>query len=359
MTTNSRYTVAIQKPQEDMQAGGSSFNLAVSDYSYENESLSPIGAEIVELPANSDEEFIEMAKDAQAVIARGRMINADIIAGLENCKVIGCGSVGTDRVDVEAATRHGIPVTYVPDVFIEEVADHTMALLLGAHRHLYEMRSWIRAGRWAEGHPHMRNFPRLYGQTLGLIAFGNVGRAVARRGQAFGLRVIAHDPYVAETEMTNAGVEPVGLNDLLARSDFVSNHGPLNEETHHIMGKEQFKAMKPSAMFINAGRGPSQDEAALIDALQQGEIAGAGLDVFEMEPADPENPLFQMDNVIVTPHIASATSRMMPETRRRLGQEIALVLQGRWPRSAVNPQTLQNSDLYRWQPQPMQRGPNH
>jgi len=171
--------------------------------------------------------------------------------------------------------------------------------------------------------------------------------------------VIAHDPYVSETEMTERGVEPVGLMDLLQRSDFVSNHGPLNEETRGIMSTVQFKAMKPSAMFINAGRGLSQDEDALIYALQTGEIAGAGLDVFETEPADTENPLFQMDNVIVTPHIAGATSRMMPETRRRLGQELALVLQGKWPRSAVNPQTLQNSSLERWQPQPMSRGPNH
>ena len=354
-----QYTVAVQKPQETQQAGGSSFNLAVADYNYEEEALTPIGAQIVELPATTDAEFIEMAKSADAIIARGRTINAEIIAGLENCKIIGCGSVGTDRVDVDAATRHGIPVTNVPDVFIEEVADHTMALLLASHRHLYEMRDWIRAGRWTEGHPHMRNFPRLFGQTLGLIAFGNVARAVARRAQAFGLHVIAHDPYISEMEMTERGVEPVGLMELLGRSDFVSNHGPLNEETRRIMSTAQFKAMKPSAMFINAGRGPSQDEEALIEALQTGEIAGAGLDVFETEPADPENPLLQMDNVIVTPHIASATSRMMPETRRRLGQELALVLQGKWPRSAVNPQTLQNSSLERWQPQPMSRGPNH
>ena len=353
-----KFTVAVQAAQATQLPGGSSFNLAAADYSFEEEALKPIGAEIVELPATSDAEFIQMAKDADAVIARGRMISAEIIAGLRRCKVIGCGSIGTDRVDVEAATRHGIPVTNVPDVFTEEVADHTMALLLAAHRHLYEMRQMIRAGRWAEGHPYLRNFPRLYGQTLGLIAFGNVGRAVARRAQAFGLRVIAHDPFVSETEMTALGVEPVGLMELLQRSDFVSNHGPLNDTTHHIMSTDQFAAMKPSAMFINAGRGPSQDEAALIDALERGVIAGAGLDVFEVEPGDPENPLFQMDNVIVTPHVASATSRMMPETRRRLGQEIALVLQGRWPRSAVNPQTLQNSALERWQPQPMNRGPN-
>ncbi len=353
-----RFTVAVQKPRVIQQAGGSQFNVAGGAYQYEREALDRIGAEILEIEAESDAEFAEAAEEADAIIARGRRINAEIIAALKNCKVIGCGSVGTDTVDVEAATAAGIPVTNVPDVFIEEVADHTMALLLASHRHLYEMRTLILEGRWSEGHPGMREFPRLWGQTLGLVAFGNVAHAVARRALAFGLHVIAHDPYVSEVEMTSAGVEPVGLMELLQRSDFVSNHGPLNEETRHMFSTAEFAAMKPTAMFINAGRGPSQDEAALIKALQRGEIAGAALDVFEVEPADPENPLFHMDNVIVTPHIASATARMMPETRRRLGQEIALVLQGKWPRSAVNPSSLQNSSLERWQPQAMGRGPN-
>jgi len=353
-----RFKVAVQKARSRSQPGGASFNLAAAGYGYEEEALKPIGAEIVEIPATSAAEFIEMAKGADAVIARGRVINAEIIAGLPNCRVIGCGSVGTDQVDVDAATRHGIPVTNVPDVFIEEVADHTMALLLAAHRRLYEMRALIRSGRFAEGHPYMRGFPRLFGQTLGLIAFGNVARAVARRAQVFGLHVLAFDPYVSETEMTSVGVEPVSFLELLRRSDFVSNHGPLNVETHHMLSRDQFAAMKPSAIFINVGRGPCHDEEALIEALEKGIIAGAALDVFETEPADPDNPLFRMDNVIVTPHIASATSRMMPETRRRLGQEIALVLQGKWPRSVVNPQTLQNSSLERWQPHSMSRGPN-
>lgn len=353
-----RFKVVVQKAQAAQLPGGSSFNFAATDYSLEEEALAPIGAEIVELEARSDAEYIAMAADADAVIARGRMITAEIIASLENCRVIGCGSVGTDRVDVEAATARGIPVTNVPDVFIEEVADHALTLLLAAHRRLYEMRAMIRAGRWSEGHPYLRHFPRLYGQTLGLIAFGNVARAVARRAQPFGLHVIAYDPYVSELEMTALGVEPVGLMELLERSDYVSNHTPANDETFHLMSTKQFAAMKPTAMFINTGRGPCHDEAALIDALERGVIAGAALDVFEVEPADPENPLFHMDNVIVTPHVASATSRMMPETRRRLGQEIALVLQGLWPRSAVNPAALQNSTLHRWQPYPMSRGPN-
>jgi D-3-phosphoglycerate dehydrogenase len=292
------------------------------------------------------------------VISRGRRINAEIIAGLERCRIIGCGSVGTDTVDVEAATEAGIVVTNVPDVFIEEVADHTMALFLASYRHLYELRRLMLEGRWSEGHPRMREFPRLWGQTFGLVAFGNVARAVARRVRPFGLHVMAYDPYISELEMTAEGVEPSGLFELLERSDFVSNHGPLNEESRHMLTTEHFRAMKPSAIFLNNGRGPSVDERALIEALQAGEIAGAGLDVFEVEPADPENPLLHMENVIVTPHVASASARMMPETRRRLGQELALALQGRWPRSAVNPQVLMSSGLERWQPHSMERGPN-
>ncbi|HZE36272.1 MAG TPA: NAD(P)-dependent oxidoreductase, partial [Candidatus Eisenbacteria bacterium] len=199
----------------------------------------------------------------------------------------------------------------------------------------------------------------LYGQTIGLISFGNVAKAVARRCHAFGLHVLAYDPYLAELEMTAVGVEPVtSLIELSQRSDFLSMHAPLNAETHHLMSDKQFKAMKTSAIFINNGRGPTVDEKALIEALKQKEIAGAALDVFEQEPVDPMNPLLHMDNVIVTPHIASATARMAPETRRRLGREIATVLQGKWPRSAVNPGVLPKTSLIRWQPYPMGRGPN-
>jgi D-3-phosphoglycerate dehydrogenase len=353
-----RFTVAVQQPRQIEQGGGSQFNVAGGAYSYEREALDRIDAQIVEIAAESDAEFVAGAKNADAIIARGRRISAEIIAGLENAVVIGCGSVGTDTVDVEAATAAGIPVTNVPDVFIEEVADHTMTILLAAHRRLYEMRELILGGRWSEGHPYLRNFPRLFGQTIGLISYGNVARAVARRCHAFGLHVIAHDPYVSELEMTADGVEPVGYGELFERADFVSNHAPLKAETRGMISRGQFAAMKPTAMFVNAGRGACHDEEALIDALQRGEIAGAGLDVFETEPVDRENPLLRMDNVIITPHVASATARMMPETRRRLGQELAAALQGRWPRSVVNPEVLARSDLERWQPIPMTRGPN-
>jgi D-3-phosphoglycerate dehydrogenase len=303
--TQKKFKVVVQRPS------GGAFDLAEGAYAIEKEALDPIGAEIVELPAKTEEEFIAQAQDADAIIARNRRITAAIIKGLKNCKVIGLGSVGADTVDVDAATEAGIVVTNVPDVFIDEVADHTMAMFLAAHRRLRLMHQLTVDAKWTEGRPYFKDIPRLYGQTIGLISFGNVAKAVARRCHAFGLHVIAYDPYLAELEMTAVGVEPVtSLIELCQRSDFLSMHAPLNSETQHLMSDKQFKAMKTSAIFINNGRGPTVDEKALIEALKQKEIAGAALDVFEQEPVDPMNPLLHMDNVIVTPHIASATARM-------------------------------------------------
>ena len=351
---SSKHKVMVQAQR------GVSYDLADSAYEIEREALDPIGAAIVEVAAQSEDEFIEAVRsEANALIARGRRISRRIIESLENCTVIGLGSVGADTVDVDAATECGIVVTNVPDVFSDEVADHTMMMFLAAHRRLLLMHRMTQDGRWAEGRPHHADIPRLWGQTIGLISFGNVAKAVAHRCHAFGLRVIAYDPYLSELEMTFANVEPVtSLFELLERSDFVSMHAPLNAETHHMLSDEHFARMKSSALFINNGRGPTVDEAALVRALQQGEIAGAALDVFEVEPTKTDNPLLHMDNVTCTPHIASATARMAPETRRRLGRELATVLQGKWPRSAVNPAVLPKTKLRRWQPYPQSRGPN-
>jgi D-3-phosphoglycerate dehydrogenase len=144
----------------------------------------------------------------------------------------------------------------------------------------------------------------------------------------------------------------------MERSDYISMHPPLNDETYHMLSTEAFKAMKNTAVLVNTGRGPTIDESALIEALRNGQIAAAALDVMEQEPPDPQNPLLQMPNVIFTPHVASATTRMWPETRRRVGREVALALTGRWPRSCVNPTVLPKVTLVRWQPYPMERGPN-
>ena len=336
---------------------GASFSVPGVGYELEMEGLAPIEAEIIEIAAGTDDEFVSAARDADALYAKGRLITKRIIDGLEQCKVIALGTVGVDSVDVAAATARGIPVTNVPDTFIEEVADHTMMLILATYRRLVVMDKLVREGRWAEGRPLLSQFPRLMGQTLGFIAFGHVARAVAVRARAFGIHLLAYDPYVEELVVSQYGVEPVDLTELLQRSDIVSMHAPATPEAYHLLTEQHFRRMKPGALFISTGRGPTVDEPALIKALQEGWIAAAGLDVLEEEPPALTNPLLKMENVILTPHVASASSRFDPVRKRRVGQEIALVLSGRWPMSCVNPSVLERSGLRRWQPYSMERGP--
>src|SRR3954463_9951879 len=220
-------------------------------------------------------------------------------------------------------------------------------------------RSWPKGrGRAARGRPMLLKVPRLRGLTLGLIAFGHVARAVAERAKPFGLHIIAYDPYVEEMVMTERGVEPVSLPELLARADIISMHSPATASAQHMIREEHFAQMKPTVIYISTGRGPTTDEAALIKALDDKMIAAAGLDVLEKEPPGGNNPLLKMDNVILTAHVASATSRFDPARRRRVGQELSLVLSGRWPMSCVNPSVLAASNLRRWQPVSMERGPN-
>ncbi|HIM71877.1 MAG TPA: C-terminal binding protein, partial [Alphaproteobacteria bacterium] len=228
--TNPKFKVVVQRPEGTKSLFGS------NTYEMERDALDPIGAEIIEIDAATEEEFVDAARDADAVIGHNRRISENIIAHLERCRVIGLGSVGADTVDVDAATTHGIVVTNVPDIFIEEVADHTMAMFLAAFRRLPEMHKMTIDGRWSDGRPLLSEFPRLWGQTIGLISFGNVAKAVARRCHAFGLRVVAYDPYLSELEMSSVDVEPESsLLPLLRRSDFVSMHAPLNSETRHML----------------------------------------------------------------------------------------------------------------------------
>jgi D-3-phosphoglycerate dehydrogenase len=336
---------------------GASFTVAGGGYEFEMEALEGMGAEIVECPATEDG-FIAAARDADAVYAKGMRFTRRMIEALERCRLIALGTVGVDYVDVAAATEKGIPVTNCPDTFIEEVADHAMMLLLAAHRRALEQDRMVREGRWAEGRPQLLKIPRLQGQTLGFIGFGRVARATARRAAPFGLRMIAFDPYLEELLMTPYGVHPASLSELLANSDFISMHLPDTPESRGFLQEKHFRQMKRNALFINTGRGPTVVESALIRALQEGWIAGAGLDVFETEPTKPDNPLHGMSNVILSPHNASASARFDPARKRRVGQELALVLSGKWPMSCVNPTVLDKTDLRRWQPYSMERGPN-
>ncbi|WP_337876408.1 C-terminal binding protein [Elioraea sp.] len=336
---------------------GASFTTAGGGYDYEMEALAGMDAAIVECPA-TEEGFIAAAPDADAVYAKGMKFTKRMIDALTKCRAIVLGTVGVDYVDVDAATARGIPVTNCPDTFIEEVADHAMMLLLATHRRCIEQDRMVREGRWGEGRPQLLQIPRLMGLTLGFISFGRVARQVARRARSFGLHMIAYDPFVQELVMSDYGVEPATLAEVLQRSDFVSMHAPDTAYTRKMLTDAHFAQMKRTAIFINTGRGPTVDEAALIRALETKQIAGAGLDVFEVEPPKPDNPLLKMPHVILSPHNASASSRFDPARKRRVGQELALVLSGRWPMSCVNPTVLPGSGLRRWQPYAMDRGPN-
>ena len=330
---------------------------AGAHYDFEMEALAAIDAEIVEVPAEPAA-FADAARTADAVYGKGMAISASIIHQLERCRVISLGSVGVDSVDIAAATARGIPVTNVPDTFIEEVADHAMTLLLGGFRRLVEQDRMVRDGRWREGRPQLSDIPRLMGQTLGFIAFGHVARAVALRARPFGLRMLGYDPFIEELIMPPYGVEPATLEEVLQRSDFISMHAPATPEAAGMLTEKHFRMMKPGAIFINTGRGATVDENALITALQQGWIAGAALDVLATEPPRQDNPLLQMRNVTLTAHVASASARFDPARKRRVGQELALALTGRWPMSCVNPAVLAGLDARRWQPESMERGPN-
>ena len=324
-------------------------------YAIEEEVLAPL-AQLTEISADADHRLDDTI-DA-LIVSWGVRLDAPIISRLTRCRIIAVGSIGVDTVDVAAATAAGIVVTNVPDIFIEDVADHTLLLLLATWRQLKQADGLATSNRWYEGRQMLGEVPRLMGRTLGLFGFGHVARCVARRATAFGMRIIAFDPYVSELVMTRHGVEPVGLGELFQRTDLLSLHAPLNEETRHVVNRQTLELMRPGAVLVNTARGGLINEADLLDALQHGALRAAGLDVLEHEPPGPDNPLLRLPNVIVSPHVAAATTRMRRESRRRAALEVSLVLRGRWPMAAVNPSVLPRLPLERWQPYPQDRGPN-
>ncbi|MCC7367775.1 MAG: C-terminal binding protein [Chloroflexi bacterium] len=313
---------------------------------HERVALDPIDAELVPVFAEDEASYITQVADADAIIAGLKVrVSANVIASLKQCKIIQATGIGVDRIDVEAATAAGIPVVNVPDVFTEEVADQAFALLLAVNRKVVFCADMTRAGKWAQAMSGMGGTPKISGKTLGLVAFGNIARAVARRAKGFNLRVLAYDPFVTPEAMRELGVEPATLEQVFQEADFISAHAPHSKATHHIINKQLFDQMKPSAIFINTGRGPVVDEEALIAALRDGKLAGAGLDVLEQEPPDPSNPLLSMPNVTVTPHVAAQSNESNVARRLRHGEEIAAVLTGKRPRNCVNREVLEKLPL--------------
>src|SRR5262245_43689243 len=308
--------------------------IAVTDSPFP--SLDPVKAALATLDAelrmsksNTADDIIAVARDADAVIVCYAQITAAIIGALKRCKVIGRTGLGVDNIDVPAAAGRGIVVTYVPDYCLREVSDHAMALLLALARKIPFSNALVQSGRWEM--PAVAPLRRLEGQTLGLIGFGNIPRALAPKAKAFGLTVIAHDPYLAEEAFAPLGVEGVSFDDLLARSDFISVHAPLIPATRGLLDAAAFGKMKKGALIINTARGPLIDEAALIAALDKGQLGGAALDVVTTEPLAKDSPLLRRDNVILTPHTAFYSVEALIELQTKCATDVARVLAGEPP----------------------------
>jgi D-3-phosphoglycerate dehydrogenase / 2-oxoglutarate reductase len=314
----------------------------------EREILERAGCEVTVVSPKSEEETIAACRDADGLYYTGP-VSKRLLESLTRCKVIAQSSIGMDRFEApELANEKGIVVCNVPDVFVDEVANHTMTLLLACVRWLVPVAQAVQDGAWGNDRARARPqgmIHRLTGETLGLVGFGHIAQAVAQRAKGFDLRVLAYDPYLPREVFEQAGVRQVSLGAVLQDSDIVSLHVPLLPQTHHLISEPQLRLMKQDAILINTCRGPVVDEAALIAALQRGGLLAAGLDVTEQEPIAPDNPLLKMPNVVVTPHIASLSAWADGERRRRPAQEIVAVLTGHRPRAVWNTGVLDHVTL--------------
>ena len=310
-----------------------------SPLTLERKALAGVDCEIQSAAVSSEGEIIEAIKDADIVLDDHSPVTRTMVEQLTRCKMIVRYGHGYDTVDVDACTEHGIMVTNIAGSTSEEVSNHALALLLACARELKRLDRATSAGNW--GGVYSRSIcRRIWGETVGVVGFGWIGRAFARKCQALGMETLVHDPYVGDWLAVEYKVEFADLDTLLRRADYVSLHIPHSHSSHHLIGETALRKMKKTAYLINTARGPVVDEKALTRALQEHWIAGAGLDVFENEPPAPDHPLLHMDNVIVTPHVAGSSEPGWEAIRRRAGEEAARVLRGERPRVLVNPEVL-------------------
>jgi D-3-phosphoglycerate dehydrogenase len=320
----------------------SQFQVAVSDIVFPNLDrasavLSAIGAQLRLAEEPKPEAIMRVARDADALLATYAKITADMIRQMARCRIISRFGIGVDNVDIPAATERGIVVTKVPDYCIDEVSDHAVALLLAAVRKIPFANSMVHSGRWEM--PAVVPIHRLRGTTLGLVGFGRIPQLVAPKAQAFGMRVVAFDPYIPKAVFDSAKVESVDFPQLLKTSDYVSIHAPLLPETQGLFNADAFRQMKRHAYLINTARGPIVDEAALAQALDAGQIAGAALDVMTKEPPTG-SPLLGRPNVIITPHTSFYSEESLNDLETKAAEEVVRVLKGEAPRNPVNPEAL-------------------
>lgn len=317
----------------------------------EREELRRAGAELAEIEGQEPEEILAAAHDADALLVVSSRVPGAVIARLSRCRVIARLGAGTDRIDVVEASRQGIVVANVPDFCINELAEHTMALLLACGRRLFHMAEAMRRGDWsARHHPGVH---RLHGQTLGLLGFGASAQAVAERAGPFGLGLMAWVRHPARYSGAAArlGARLVGWEELFTVADFLSIHLPLTPETRHLVGARELAWMKPGAFLINTARGAIVDEQALVAALREGRLGGAALDVYEnldvfaLPGAPPAHPLLELGNVILTPHCGGSSVESTRDSKLRGAHNAAEVLLGCWPPYVVNPEVCPRTRL--------------
>jgi phosphoglycerate dehydrogenase-like enzyme len=303
----------------------------------------------VRYPANTtftrglgtEDETIRTLRGASALLAGGEWLTEKVFAAVRELRVVARAGVGYDRVDVAAATRHAVAVTITPTANHAAVAEHTLALLFGVTRQIAISDRTMRAGQWIR-----RPLSPVRGRTIGLVGLGRIGRSTAVRCAALGMKVIAYEVKPDAAFVKQHGIEMVTFEALLKQSDFVSLHCPLTDETRGLMNAAAFTKMKPGSLFINTARGGLVVEADLIAALQSGHLGGAGLDVFEKEPPDPKNPLFQMNQVVVTPHVGGGDTQSIADMGDEAARCIVALSRGEWPDGAVVNDSLKSG--WRW-----------
>ncbi|WP_240336710.1 C-terminal binding protein [Tropicibacter sp. Alg240-R139] len=321
----------------------------ITDYDYgdvdvERAILENVGAEVIALQAKSEADLFEVAQDCAAMMNQYARIGSETISRMQKCEVIARYGVGVDIVDVKAATDRNILVTNVQNYCTEEVADHAISLWLTLARKLpdYDRATHKGIWQWQSGKP----IYRLRGRTMGVVSFGKIGQAIAARACAFGVNVIAYDPFLPEAIARENGAELVSKADLLARSDYILMQAPMTPDTKYFLSDAEFAAMKPGAILVNTGRGPTVDNKALYRALTEGHLAAAGLDDPEEEPAkraswDPgDNPIFALPSVVVTPHAAYYSEESITAARTIAATQVAKVLTKQTPDYTVNAEAL-------------------
>jgi D-3-phosphoglycerate dehydrogenase len=285
--------------------------------------------------------------DILAYVGLYTPFDAAVLAQLPRCQLIARYGIGMDSVDLAAATAEGIIVANAAEYCVPEVADHATALILSLARRITQLDRFVRGGQWGGAPAHVGPIPRLSTQTVGLVGFGRIARRVADNLRPMFGTLLAYDPFVSQAQADSHGARMVTLDELLAAADYVSVHTPLLPQTRGLIGAAQLARMKRTAYLVNTSRGPVVDEAALADALAAGQIAGAGLDVFDPEPLVADSPLREMDQVILTPHMAANSVQALEDLRLAVTETVAAVMRGEWPRHVMNPKVTPRRALRR------------